>query len=151
MPKTYRALATVAVVATLITVVARLTFEPGTLAGWFYVPLYSTGGAFLNLLTVLWLSTTTIAAPIVATFGAVVAAQERRWVWLCAFILLGLIGVYGASTFYLLGPYLGAAIPLLELDTYVSVILQALPAVAALIFVATSLRRAQMAGAAQPA
>ncbi|HET9110641.1 MAG TPA: hypothetical protein VFN78_07445, partial [Ktedonobacterales bacterium] len=146
MSKTHRALAAVAVVATLVTVVARLTFEPGTLGGWFYVPLYSTNGAFLNLFTVFWLATTTIAAPIVSTFGAVIAGQAGRLGWLSAFILLGLIGVYGASAYFLLEPLLGIAVPLRGLDLYISFIIQALPAIAALIFVAASRRGSRVAG-----
>ena len=153
---THRALAIVAVIVTLVTVAARVAFEPGTFGGWFsYAPLYSTNGAFLNLFTLVWLATTTIAAPVVSTFGAVVAGQERRWGWLVAFILLGALGVFGAPTYFLLEIYLGLALQFRSIgaptDFYAPIILQALPGLAALIFVATSLRRARTAGAVQPA
>lgn len=146
MLKTYRALAIVAVTVTVLTVAARLIFETRSVGGWFAeTPFSPTAGILPSyLFATLLPSTMTIAAPIVSTFGGVVAAQGRHWGWLGAFIALGLLGVYGGSAFVMLGPYLGVGEPLrgpgLALDIYVPIILLSLPAVAALLFVALTAR-----------
>lgn len=157
MSKTHRALAIVAVIVTLVTLCGRALEAPvGSGGVWFsYAPLTSGGGLLAGLITPLTLATTTIAAPIVSTFGAVVAGQEHRRGWLVAFILLGLIGVFGTSTYYMLELYLGLALRLrtigIATDIYAPMILQALPAIAALIFVATSRRGGRIAGVARSA
>lgn len=150
MSKTYRALAVVAVVATALSLVATFTFEPGR-GGWFsYAPL-NPGAQFQGLLVVAangaWQTTATIAAPIVAMFGAVVAAQARRWGWLVAFIALGLLGLYSGSALVPLALALSATWRLpnpLATSALLPPITQALPAIAALLFVATTSRPARM-------
>lgn len=146
MSKTYRALAIVAVVITMVCLVATATYTPVS-GGWFsYVPITPSPGGIVPPLSVLrntlWITTTTIAAPIVSTFGAVVAAQGRHWVWLAVFVALGLLGFYGGPVINLLEIYAGLAQPPRApgLIVYIPLLTQALPALAALLFVALARR-----------
>ncbi len=141
MSKTYRALAIVAVVVTVVTLVAAFTYDPGR--GWYsYAPLtLSWTTLYPMILNGAWLTTASIAPPVVGTFGAVVAAQRRHWVWMGAFIALGLLGLYGPSALSLLAIELGLLLRFVpdQLGNGLPlIILQALPAVAALLFVATT-------------
>ena len=158
MSRTYRALATVAVVVTAADLVATVTFDPIRVGGWFsYAPLSPVNVQVAALLYAVgnqaWTTTRTIAPSIVGTFGVVVAAQGRHWVWIVVFTALGLLGLYGGSALFLLTLYSGAALALtpLAISPWTTVILQGLPAVAALIFVATTSRPARItSGHANP-
>lgn len=151
MSRTYRALAIVAVAVTVVSLVATFTFEPGA-GGWFSYAQLNPGAQFQSLLIIAaqraWQTTTTIAPPIVATFGAIVAAQGRHWVWLAIFIALGLLGLYGGSalsplTIALDSTWSFTSNPLTT-GALLSLIAQALPAIAALLFVATTSRPARI-------
>jgi hypothetical protein len=150
--KTYRALAIVAVVATLVSLVLQLTFGRVWVSGWFpYAPLHGPLGGFIpaTFIVPLWLTTSTLAAPIVGVFSVIVAAQARRWGWLLAFILLGLFAVYGPTLLSALGPYIDSAVSFRAMGLIESVYVQALPlailAIVALIFVASARRRQPVA------
>lgn len=157
MSRTYRALAIVAVVVTLLSVAAQLWFMNVSSNGWFsYAPI---GGPDFwalpaGLLLAIWLPTTTLAGPVVSVFGIIVAAQARRWGWLVAFILLGLLAVYGPTPLLLLEPYIGLARPMravglgpIGLDTVAPQVLPLVPpAIAALIFVASARSRRPVEG-----
>lgn len=155
MSRTYRALAIMALAFTVVSLVATITYSP-VRDGWFaYVPITPSPGGIFPPLSVLcntvWITTTTIAAPIVSTFGAVVAAQGHHWVWLAVFVALGLLGFYGGSVINLLEIYVGLAQPPRTpgLIVYIPLLTQALPAVAALLFVALA-RRGQPQNDAAP-
>jgi hypothetical protein len=150
--KTYRALAVVAVVATLLSVASQLWLTHVSVNGWFsYAPIG--GPDFLGLpaglLLAIWQPTTTLAAPVVSAFGIIVAAQARRWGWLVAFILLGLIAIYGPIPLLLLEAYghLSRSLRVIGLDTVAPQVLPlALPGIAALIFVASARPRQPVEG-----
>ena len=141
MSKTYRALAIVAVVALAVValVLASARYVTG---GWFsYAPLMRPQENYwlVGYLPLLLAAISGVCAPIVSTFSVVVAAQSRRWVWLIILVVIGLIGVYGETVGLILIPrYLPIAVfrPL-SLDQLIP---QGLPAIAALIFVATARR-----------
>ncbi len=153
MSRTYRALAIVAVVATLLSVASQLWYMHVSMNGWFsYAPIGGPDilGLPAGLLLAIWPPTNTLAAPVVSVFGVIVAAQARRWGWLVAFILLGLIAIYGPTPLYILDAYLGLERPLqtFGLDAIAPQLLPLmLPAIAALIFVASARRRATATGA----
>jgi hypothetical protein len=115
--------------------------------GWFsYAPISGPLHDFFPGLFILplWSVTNTLGAPIVGAFSAVVAAQARRWGWLCAFILLGLLAVYGPTLLAFLGPYIDSAVSFRAMgiveSVYVQLMPQALLSIAALIFVASARR-----------
>lgn len=149
MSNTYRALAIVAVVAVVATAVSQFAFTQvlGT-GSWFaYAPIIPSPTGLLPLAFILplWTLTNTLAAPIVGVFGVIVAAQARRWGWLVALTLLGLLAVYGPTLLGALGPYIDSAVGFRAMGLIESVYVRALPltmlAIAALIFVATARRR----------
>lgn len=157
MNRTYRALAIVAVVVTLLSVATQLWFVQFSVNGWFsYAPIGGPDfwGLPALLLVAIWQPTITLAGPVVSVFGVIVAAQARRWGWLIAFILLGLLAVYGPRPLMLLEAYAHLSRPIraagmgaVGLD---SVLPQVLPlvllAIAALIFVASARPRQPAAG-----
>ena len=157
MSRTYRALAIVAVVVTATSLVADFTYDPGRVGGWYsYAPLtLSWATLYPIILMGAWLTTVSIAPPVIGTFGAVVAAQGRHWVWLGVFIALGLFGLYGPSALSLSAIELGLLLRLppdrLGNGLPISIVTLALPAVAALLFVATTSRPARItSGHANP-
>lgn len=152
MSRTYRALAIVAVVATPLSAAAQLWYIHVSVNGWFsYAPFGGPDilGIPAGFLLAIWLPTTTLAAPVVSVFGIIVAAQARRWGWLVAFILLGLIAVYGPTPLVLLDAYSGLVRQLrtIGLDAIAPQLLPLmLPAIAALIFVASARSRQPVEG-----
>lgn len=115
MSKTYRALAIVAIVAPLVSIGSLLlssyitslsisgVIPPSPPGGDRWIPAVE--------LPVWWApALSSLAAPVIATFAAVVAAESRRWGWLIAFIALGVFGVIGLIPFasslsFLTAPY----------------------------------------------
>jgi hypothetical protein len=115
--KTYRALAIVAVVAPLVSIGSLLLASyivSHSISG--VIPPSPQGGERwipANELPVWWApAISSLAAPVIATFAAIVAAESRRWGWLIAFIALGIFGVVGLTSFvnhypFLTAPYMG--------------------------------------------
>jgi hypothetical protein len=144
--KTYRALAIVAVVATLLSVGSQLWFLwflHASMNGWFsYAPLGAPTiwGIPFDLMMLIWQPTITLAAPVVGAFSVIVAAQARRWGWLVALTVLGLLALYGPGIFFVLEPYTGLARLLRASDpnNYLLWLPQALLVIATLLFVATA-------------
>ena len=143
MSRTYRALAIVAVVATLLSAATQLLFIQGILDGWFSY-------RSLGILMAVWLTTSTLAGPVVGVLGIVTAAQARRWGWLVAFVLLGLPAAYAPPLDGYLGPYIDSALGDLALGFRTMTIIEngfvvllplVLLAIAALIFVASARSR----------
>ena len=147
MSKTYRALMIVTFVATLASLALQLTYGLVWVSGWHsYAPL---GGSVLAPFIVpLWLTTSALAAPVVGVFSVVVATQARRWRWLVALTLLGLLGAYGPTLLSALGPIIDSALSFHAMELLESIYTHALPlillAIAALLFVATTSRPARM-------
>lgn len=113
MSKTYRALAIVAVVAPLVSIgsvllssyITTLTISgvipPSPPGGDRWIPAVE--------LPVWWApALSSLAAPVIATFAAIVAAESRRWGWLVAFVALGAFGVVGLTPFAASLPFLTA-------------------------------------------
>ena len=113
MSKTYRALAIVAVVAPLVSIGSLLlasyitslnisgVISPSPAGGERWIPAVE--------LPVWWApALSSLAAPVIATFAAVVAAESRRWGWLIAFIVLGIFGMVGLTSFVNPVPFLTA-------------------------------------------
>jgi hypothetical protein len=154
--RTYRALAMVAVVATLLSAASQVWFIHASVNGWFsYAPMDGPSilGIPVGLFLEIWLPTTTLAAPVVSAFGIIVAAQARRWAWLVVFILVGLIAVYGPTPLVLLESYGQLSFPLSialrTLDRYIvapQILPLVLPAIAALIFIASARPRQPLEG-----
>lgn len=150
MSKTYRALAIVAVVATLVSLALQLAFGPVMVSGLLshaprYAPMsgFVPGGFFpASFILPLWLTTSALAAPIVGVFSVIVAAQARRWGWLVALILFGLLAAYGPTLLSSLGPYIDSTIGFRAMELVESEYVQAIPlvllAIASLIFVTTA-------------
>lgn len=135
MSKTYRALETVAVVA-LVCAALGLGLWYGLMAGdlpgfqQFYVSFALNIEAF-----------TSSFAPVVGTFGAVVAAQAGRRGWVATFIALCLVGAFAAPSIFFVATSM--ALPRALFGFPLSpgqLIPEALPSIAALIFVANSAR-----------
>ena len=81
---------------------------------------------------------TNLIAPAFCIFAAIIAGQSRAWAWLIIFLVTGIIGWFGipALTIYLLrsDPQNYATLAL-TVYTYGQPILQAIPAILALVFV----------------
>lgn len=113
MSKTYRALAIVAIVAPLVSIGSLLLSSYITSLGMSGVipPSPPGGDRWIPAveLPVWWApAISSIAAPVIATFAGVVAAESRRWGWLVAFIALGALGVIGLTSFTTSLPFLSA-------------------------------------------
>ncbi|MGH2503023.1 MAG: hypothetical protein ACRDID_10955 [Ktedonobacterales bacterium] len=113
MSKTYRALAIVAVVAPLVSIGSLLLSSYiASLAISGVIPPSPPGGDRwipAAALPIFWTpAISSLAAPVIATFAAVVAAESRRWGWLAAFIALGVFGAIGLTSFTTSLPFLSA-------------------------------------------
>ncbi|HEX2349362.1 MAG TPA: hypothetical protein VHI51_13105 [Ktedonobacterales bacterium] len=113
MSKTYRALAIVAVVAPLVSIGSLLlsTYISNLSISGVIPPTPPGGERWIPAieLPVWWApALSSLAAPVIATFAATVAAQSRRWGWLVAFIALGAFGVIGLTLFITPLPFLAA-------------------------------------------
>jgi hypothetical protein len=158
--KTYRALAVVAIVVPLVSIGSLLLSS--------YIAFFSISGVIPPSppggdrwipaveLPVWWApALSSLAAPVIATFAAVVAAESRRWGWLAAFIALGAFAVVGLVPFTTSLPFLSAPfdiepqVGVIDLHTLiVGYSPMMLLAIVALVFV---LRRPRAAPAASPA
>jgi hypothetical protein len=108
--KTYRALAIVAVVAPLVSIGSLLLSSYISL-NHLTPPSPSTGERWIPAIALpfFWApAISSLAAPVIATFAAAVAAESRRWGWLAAFIALGAFGVIGLIPFATAYPFLTA-------------------------------------------
>ena len=150
MVKTYRALGVAAMVALIC-----LALDAVYLISMASQPPLS--GSITDVpspaLFVLWSYTILLFAPILSAFSVVVAGQSRAWKWLIAFVVTGIVAMYGfyipffvpqVFDFFLhidlaLHHNMPPAGTLAE-DMFSHVILQAIPAVAALLFVGLKLR-----------
>lgn len=113
MSKTYRALAIVAVVAPLVSIGSLLlsSYISNLTINGVIPPTPPGGGRWIPAieLPIWWApALSTLAAPVIATFAAAVAAESRRWGWLVAFIVLGAFGVIGLTLFITPLPFLAA-------------------------------------------
>lgn len=163
MAKTYRALGIVAIVTLLILIAQVIIIANSHIQGLpapaSSIDLNSAPLSFY--ITAIWPLVARQFAPIIATFSIVVAAQSRQWGWLAAFIVTGIIGVFGPTMFFFFPVTFGVAAEVGASPNGLFIIEQlatevipaAIPVLAALVFAALSLRAGSSAqrGTAQAA
>jgi hypothetical protein len=160
MAKTYRALGIVAIV-TLLVLIAQIiiianSHIQGLPAPASAIDLNSAPLSFY--ITAIWPLVARQFAPIIATFSIVVAGQSRQWGWLAAFIVTGIIGVFGPAMFFFFPATVGVAAEVgaspngffIVQQLVTEVIPPAIPALAALVFAWLSLRAGPSARRAAP-
>ncbi len=148
MSKTYRALGITAI-AMLIALALNAVF----LYWWDLRDFNATPapGQSLAYLIILWSQTVLLIAPIISTFSLIVAAQSHDRAWIIIFLVTGIIGTYGVALDVLLPQVSGNLLLYafrdlappgshIAMDITQQVIFRAVPAVAALIYVALKLR-----------
>ena len=114
--KTYRALAIVAVVAPLVSI-GSLLLSSYIFVNHLIPPSPPTGERWIPAMALPWFwapSLISLAAPVIATFAATVAAESRRWGWLAAFVALGAFGVLGLIPFATTHPFLTAPFTIID-------------------------------------